>query len=111
VDNSIHSFGFDLDNGVPIQSFIYNSSEEPSSSSDQAVFDNPTNRNITHKEGPRRKSSRRELQPQTLKFDYTGVSQGDEDRELLYLMSFLEDLVYVNDVRVPIRDAFKMSYL
>ena len=24
VDNSIHSFGFDLDNGVPIQSFIYN---------------------------------------------------------------------------------------
>lgn len=24
VDNSIHSFGFDLDNGVPIQSFVYN---------------------------------------------------------------------------------------
>jgi TFIIF-interacting CTD phosphatase-like protein len=23
VDNSIHSFGFDLDNGVPISSFIY----------------------------------------------------------------------------------------
>ena len=26
-------------------------------------------------------------------------------------MSFLEDLVFVPDVRVPIRDAFKMSYL
>lgn len=40
-----------------------------------------------------------------------GQSNTDEDKELLYLMSFLEDLVYVSDVREPIREAFKMSYL
>jgi len=51
------------------------------------------------------------LQQQQLRFDYTGACMGDDDKELLYLMSFLEDLVYVQDVRIPIRDAFKLSYL
>ncbi len=43
--------------------------------------------------------------------DLHGLSSTDDDKELLYLMSFLEDLVYVSDVREHIREAFKMSYL
>jgi hypothetical protein len=35
----------------------------------------------------------------------------DEDKELLYLISFLEDLLEVPDVRVNIREAFKLSYM
>jgi TFIIF-interacting CTD phosphatase-like protein len=60
VDNSIVSFAFDLDNGVPINSFM-----------------------------------------------------GDEenDRELLFLYSFLEEIATVPDVRVPIAAAFKLSEL
>lgn len=60
VDNSIVSFAFDLDNGVPIQSFM-------------------------------------------------GTEK--DDRELLFLQSFLEEAFYQDDVRPPIRDAFKLSYL
>lgn len=60
VDNSILSFAFDLDNGVPINSFIGNE---------------------------------------------------EDDRELLYLYSFLEEAASVEDVRVNIRDSFKLSYL
>lgn len=51
VDNSIVSFAFDLDNGVPINS-------------------------------------------------YMGTE--DDDRELLFLFSFLEEIANVKDVRVPI---------
>jgi CTD small phosphatase-like protein 2 len=60
VDNSIMSFAFDLDNGVPIQSFM-----------------------------------------------------GDEeaDKELLFLISFLEETFYTLDVRPSIREAFKLSYI
>lgn len=60
VDNSILSFAFDLDNGVPINSFIGNE---------------------------------------------------EDDRELLYLYSFLEEAATAEDVRVNIRDSFKLSYL
>jgi CTD small phosphatase-like protein 2 len=60
VDNSIMSFAFDLDNGVPIQSFMGNE---------------------------------------------------EEDKELLFLISFLEEAFYTSDVRTSIRDAFKLSYL
>jgi len=60
VDNSIMSFAFDLDNGVPINSFL-------------------------------------------------GTEQ--DDKELLFLYSFLEELAAVEDVRVTIRDSFKLSYL
>lgn len=60
VDNSIMSFAFDLDNGVPIQSFM-----------------------------------------------------GDEtdDKELLFLISFLEEAFYTQDVRPSIRESFKLSVL
>ena len=60
VDNSIMSFAFDLDNGVPIQSFM-----------------------------------------------------GDEtdDKELLFLISFLEEAIYTQDVRPSIKEAFKLSIL
>jgi TFIIF-interacting CTD phosphatase-like protein len=60
VDNSIMSFAFDLDNGVPINSFI---------------------------------------------------GTETDDKELLFLYSFLEELATADDVRVQIRDAFKLSYL
>ena len=60
VDNSIMSFGFDLDNGVPIQSFM---------------------------------------------------GTEEEDKELLFLISFLEETFYTQDVRPSIREAFKLSYL
>ena len=60
VDNSIMSFAFDLDNGVPINSYL---GTEP------------------------------------------------DDKELLFLYSFLEEIAKVDDVRVPIRDSFKLSYL
>lgn len=60
VDNSIVSFAFDLDNGVPIQSFM---------------------------------------------------GTETDDKELLFLQSFLEEAFYQQDVRPPIRDAFKLSYL
>ena len=60
VDNSIMSFAFDLDNGVPINSFL-------------------------------------------------GTEK--DDKELLFLYSFLEEVAQVDDVRVPIRDSFKLSYL
>lgn len=60
VDNSIVSFAFDLDNGVPIQSFMGNEKD---------------------------------------------------DKELLFLQSFLEEAYYQQDVRPPIRDSFKLSYL
>jgi TFIIF-interacting CTD phosphatase-like protein len=60
VDNSIMSFAFDLDNGVPINSFI-----------------------------------------------------GDEtdDKELLYLYSFLEECSQSSDVRENIKKSFRLSYL
>lgn len=60
VDNSIVSFAFDLDNGVPINSFF-------------------------------------------------GVEP--DDRELLFLYSFLEEVAAVNDVRAPIAESFKLSEL
>lgn len=60
VDNSILSFGFDLDNGVPIQSFLGNE---------------------------------------------------EEDKELLFLMSFLEETFYHEDVRKAIRESFKLSFM
>lgn len=60
VDNSIMSFAFDLDNGVPIQSFMGTEAD---------------------------------------------------DKELLFLISFLEEAFHTEDVRVPIREAFKLSYL
>lgn len=60
VDNSIISFAFDLDNGVPIQSFMGNE---------------------------------------------------EDDKELLFLMSFLEEAYNTIDVRPSIREAFKLSYL
>ena len=60
VDNSILSFAFDIDNGVPINSFIGNE---------------------------------------------------EDDRELLFLYSFLEEAASALDIRVNIRDSFKLSYL
>ena len=60
VDNSILSFAFDLDNGVPINSFIGNE---------------------------------------------------EDDRELLYLYSFLEEAATAEDVRVNVREAFRLSYV
>ena len=60
MDNSIISFAFDLDNGVPIQSFM----------GDEA-----------------------------------------EDKELLFLISFLEEAFYTQDVRPSIKEAFKLSML
>ena len=60
VDNSILSFAFDLDNGIPINSFIGNE---------------------------------------------------EDDRELLYLYSFLEEASKEPDVRVNIRENFKLSHL
>jgi hypothetical protein len=35
----------------------------------------------------------------------------DEDKELLFLISFLEEAFYTEDVRPSIREAFKLSYL
>lgn len=60
VDNSILSFAFDLDNGVPINSYIGNE---------------------------------------------------EDDRELLFLYSFLEEAAQAPDMRVNIRDSFKLSHL
>ena len=60
VDNSILSFAFDLDNGVPINSFMGN---EP------------------------------------------------EDKELLFLYSFLEDAATAPDIRENIKNSFKLSHL
>lgn len=60
VDNSIMSFAFNLDNGVPINSFI---------------------------------------------------GTEENDKELLFLYSFLEECATVEDVRVNIRESFKLSYL
>ena len=60
VDNSILSFAFDLDNGVPINSYMGNE---------------------------------------------------EDDKELLFLFAFLEDAAKSKDVRVNIRDSFKLSYL
>jgi CTD small phosphatase-like protein 2 len=60
VDNSIVSFAFDLDNGVPINSFIGNE---------------------------------------------------EDDKELLFLYSFLEEAASSPDVRKNIQDAFRLSYL
>ena len=60
VDNSILSFAFDLDNGVPINS-------------------------------------------------YMGTE--DDDKELLFLYSFLEEVASQKDVRIPIAAAFRLSYL
>lgn len=54
------SFAFDLDNGVPIQSFM---------------------------------------------------GTEEEDKELLFLISFLEEAYYTEDVRPSIREAFKLNYL
>lgn len=58
VDNSILSFAFDLDNGVPINS-------------------------------------------------YMGTEE--DDRELLFLFSFLEECAKATDVKKNIREAFKLS--
>ena len=58
VDNSIISFAFDLDNGVPINSFY-------------------------------------------------GVEP--DDRELLFLYSYLEEIAEVPDVREPIKKSFKLK--
>ncbi len=60
VDNSIMSFAFDIDNGVPIQSFYGNE---------------------------------------------------EDDKELLFLMSFLEEAFYQQDVRTSVSEAFKLSYM
>ena len=60
VDNSIVSFAFDLDNGVPINSFMGNE---------------------------------------------------QDDKEMLFLYSFLEEVASQPDVRKNIRDAFRLSYL
>jgi CTD small phosphatase-like protein 2 len=60
VDNSIMSFAFDLDNGVPINS-------------------------------------------------YMGTEE--DDRELLYLISFLEEAFYQDDVRPHILKSFSLSQL
>ena len=60
VDNSILSFAFDLDNGVPINSYI---------------------------------------------------GTEEDDRELLFLYSFLEEVAQQEDVRKPISEAFKLSYM
>lgn len=60
VDNSIVSFAFDLNNGVPINSFL-------------------------------------------------GTEK--EDKELLFLYSFLKELAVSQDVRKNIQDAFRLSYL
>ena len=60
VDNSIVSFAFNLDNGVPIDDYLGN-----------------------------------EL----------------DDKELLFLLSFLEEIVTEKDLRVKIKDTFKLSYL
>ena len=60
IDNSILSFAFDLDNGVPINSYIGNE---------------------------------------------------DDDRELLFLYSFLEEAASAPDIRVPIQESFKLSHL
>lgn len=60
VDNSILSFTFDLDNGVPINAFM---------------------------------------------------GHETEDKELLFLISFLEEAFYQEDVRKHINDSFKLNYL
>lgn len=60
IDNSILSFAFDLDNGVPINSYMGNE---------------------------------------------------EDDRELLFLYSFLEDAATADDIRVNIKDSFKLSHL
>ena len=60
VDNSILSFAFDLDNGVPINSFMGNE---------------------------------------------------EDDRQLLYLFSFLEEVAEKPDIRVNIRESFRLSHL
>ncbi len=60
VDNSILSFAFDIDNGVPIQSFM---------------------------------------------------GTEEDDKELLYLISFLEEAFYQQDVRHSVRESFKLSVL
>lgn len=60
VDNSILSFAFDLDNGVPIQSFL---------------------------------------------------GTEEEDKELLFLISFLEETFYQEDVRKQISESFKLTFL
>ncbi len=60
VDNSILSFAFDLDNGVPIQSFM---------------------------------------------------GTETEDKELLFLMSFLEESAFHEDVRKAISESFKLTFL
>eukprot|EP00806_Schmidingerella_arcuata_P003485 Macronucleus_4161.p1 GENE.Macronucleus_4161~~Macronucleus_4161.p1 ORF type:complete len:199 (+),score=71.15 Macronucleus_4161:1-597(+) len=60
VDNSILSFAFDLDNGVPINSFMGNE---------------------------------------------------EDDKELLFLYSFLEEAAQAPDIRVNIRESFKLTHL
>ena len=60
VDNSIMSFAFDLDNGVPINSYI---------------------------------------------------GTEDDDKELLFLFSFLEECAKSADVRTNIKESFKLTYL
>ena len=60
VDNSILSFAFDLNNGVPINAFM---------------------------------------------------GYEDDDKELLFLISFLEETFYQEDVRKHIAESFKLSYL
>ena len=60
VDNSIISFAFDLENGVPINSFM---GDEP------------------------------------------------DDRDLLYLASFLDEAFYQPDVRVATKESFQLIFL
>lgn len=60
MDNSILSFAFDLENGVPINSFMGNE---------------------------------------------------ENDKELLFLISFLEEAFYIDDVRKHIAEAFRLPYL
>ena len=60
VYNSILSFAFDLDNGVPINSYIGNE---------------------------------------------------EDDRELLFLFSFLEDAASAPDIRTNIKESFKLTHL
>ena len=63
---------------------------------------------------PRSKFTSNFNNPKDLAYGYNNqvpAINPDEDKELLYLISFLEHLLDVPDVRVRIREAFKLSYM
>ena len=62
VDNSILAFAFNLDNGIPIQSFF-------------------------------------------------GTKKENDDQELLFLDSFLEEIFGEQDVRTYLNNTFKLNFL